>query len=156
MKIARRIIFWTFIILVPIIVYGLFLWGYASGELDSLEAYSRALESHDEVSNVLEISRFNGQESHIVARVELVDNRKFYYFVSGKKVQDYLDVAYVIGYRAAEQIAASSATGEILNTQLGLHAGDPIYEVQIRDANQQVHYVIIHALTGELILHFSN
>jgi len=161
MKIARRIIFWTFLIATPIIVYGLFLWGYASGELDSLESFGRTLENFDEVSTVLEISRFNGQESHIVARVVLVNGREFYYFVSENAeheyvVQEYLDAAYVIGPRGAEQIAARTATGEILGTQLGRHAGEPIYEVQIRDANQYVHYVVIHALTGELILHFSN
>jgi len=155
MKIARRILLWMFFILTPIIVYGLFLWGYASGELDNLEAYARSLEGHNEVESVLEISRFSGKEFYIVARVALVDESEFYYFISDEQVSKYLDAADVIGSQAAKNLAANVATGEILDVQLGLYLEDPIYEVKMRDADD-VHYVIVHALTGDIILYFVN
>ena len=137
-----------------VVTYLVTLVRYAETEVDALETYRLSLEAMSEVVSVTSIHRFNGLETYIVASVIHESDQELYFFVQEGSVQAYFVSTQLITEAQAKRIAQDSfRQGEIIHTQLGILREMPIFEVQIKD-EAVVHYLIINAQTGEIIMNF--
>ena len=137
-----------------VLTYIVTLVRYAETEVTAMIAYTASIEAMPEVVSVQQVHRFNGLESYIVARVEHENGEDVYFFVRDGEVQEWFFSAELIDENAANVIAERLIRdGEIIKTQLGILEENPIFEVQIRD-EETVHYIIIHAQTRVVIMHF--
>ena len=144
------------VILIISITYVVSLVRYAQGEVDAVNNYMDSISALPEVVSVHGVHRFNGLESYIVASVERTSGYDAYYFVRDGRVQYYFYTTELINANDANVTAQDLVrTGEIINTQLGILEGTPIFEVQIKDEDEDVvHYIVINAETSDIILKF--
>lgn len=142
------------VITIIAITYVVSLVRYAETEVTALDHYADSLLALPEVLSVRSIHRFNGLESYLVARVEHESGQDVYFFVREGVVEDYFISSQLINAHNANEIAQRLVwNGEIINTQLGILEGIPIYEVQIK-YEDVVHYIVIDARTREVLMNF--
>jgi len=142
---STGIIFLTFIVT---------LLRYAETEAELLENYRTSLMALPEVASVGDVRRFNGLESYIVANVILETGYEVYYFVFQETVQHFFFASRLISEDEAQTIAERLIrNGEISRTQLGILDEMPIFEVQIQ-VEDAIHYIVIDAQNGEVIMNF--
>lgn len=143
------------VIVVAIVIYMGAVIRYVQREATTLNNYMASLEVLPEVQSVHTIHRFNGLESYVVALVELTNNQEAYFFVKDGLVEQYLVSDELITQSQAATIASNLIVGgEIQDTQLGIIEETPIFEVQMT-LEDALYYVIIHALSGDVIMNFS-
>lgn len=141
-------------VIIIVITFLVTLVRYADEEVDALNFYRLSIEAMPEVVSVEEIHRFNGLDTYIVANVRHENGQNIYFFV-----QDGAVVHYFFATQLIEQEEAISVTdqlfreGELFHIQLGVIGEIPIYEVQIKD-DGEVHYVVIDAQTGNVLMNF--
>ena len=141
-------------ILIIIGAYVVSLVRYAEIEQTALAGYTTSLSLMEDVVSVNQVHRFNGLESYIVASIEHESGQEVYFFVRDGRVQHYFFASDLIDEVQADIIAQDLLrNGEIINTQLGILAQTPIFEVQIK-YEDAVYYIVIDAKTSEVILNF--
>ncbi|MCL1990651.1 MAG: PepSY domain-containing protein [Defluviitaleaceae bacterium] len=149
---------WGFLILASIsiilLTYVVTLVRYAESDVTLLEAYHLSLMALPEVVAVRHIHRFNGLNAYIVAEVEHESGEDVYFFVYEASVAYYFFRSQLIDEQAVRSRAqALIGNGQIINSQLGMLNGVPIFEVQLTDEDV-IHYVVIDAQNGEVIMSF--
>jgi len=149
---------WVLLVLLSIgiilLTYVVTLLNYAEAEVETLAFYQLAIQDFPEVASVEHIHRFNGIRSYIVANVVLETGYHVYYFIYGDTVESFSFASLLITETEARTIAQNLVPhGEIINTQLGILNGIPIFEVQIRE-DHVVYYIVIYAETGEIKMNF--
>jgi len=138
-----------------VIALGIMLLIYVAGHQDNLSSYQQSIENLVEVDQVLDFSHYTGQEAYFVARIQRTDGEQYYYFVKDDIVAHQVLVADVITADIAQSVAMESVgSGSILSHQLGIYHDKPIYEVKLR-TNEGTDYVIINALTMEIVFQFT-
>ena len=143
------------VVMVVILIYIGALVRYAEREVTTLNNLTASLEVMPEVRLVHSIHRFNGLESYVVAQVELTNYQDAYFFVRDGTVQHYIISTELMVESEILSIASDQVVGgEIQRSQLGIIEETPIFEVQIA-LDGEVHYVIINAVTGTVIMNFS-
>lgn len=142
------------VIMMIAVTYVVSLVRYAETEVTALNHYAESLLALPEVVSVQSIHRFNGLESYIVAKVEHERGQDVYFFVREGVVEDYFISSRLISEQNANAIAQSLVwNGEIIQTQLGILEGTPIFEVKIK-SEDVVHYIVIDAQTREVLMNF--
>jgi len=154
-KKIKWIIIGISVVIIAVLIYAGALVRYADREMGILNIYNASLEVLPEVDSVRFIHRFSGLESYVVALVELSNNQEAYFFVRDGVVQHYIEKSELITEAQAMSVALDLIVGgEIHDTQLGIIDDTPIFEVQIA-LNNDVYYVVINAVSGNVIMNFS-
>lgn len=137
-----------------ILTYVVTLVRYAETETTALNQYRISIAAMSDVETVHSVHRFNGLESYIVAAITHENGENLYFFIRDGQVLHFFFITDLINSAAANTIATGQIpTGEIHRTQLGIIGVTPIFEVQINhDGN--VHYIVINAENGEIIMQF--
>jgi len=131
-----------------------FMLMYVASYQDNFRSFERSIQNLPEVAEVLEFSRFTGTDEYFVAKVRRTDEETYYYFIKDEIVAHQFPSHEFITMEEAQSIALSVTESRTLVTKsLGMYFEDPIYEFKFR-VNQGVEYVIINAITGEVILQF--
>lgn len=149
---------WIILIILSIgiilLTYAMTLLRYAETEVEALERYRLSLASLPEVEEVREVHRFNGLESYIVASIVLERGYDVYYFVFDDTVQHFFFASDLITEEEALQIAMSLIReAEMKRIILGILNEMPIFEVQM-ELEDEIHYIVINALTGSVVMNF--
>jgi|GEM_PF-1446769 len=150
-------------IAVMALIYVVLMIRYADSGERELRQYTRSIEDLPEVEHVINIQRFNGIESYVVVHVMLVDGQEFYYFVRDETVKHYVASDDLIGEERALRVMngvildydEEASEVEVMEIQLGVIDDEVIFEIRVR-LQQQVHYVVINGLNGEVLLHFNH
>ena len=154
-KKIKWIAFGLSVIIVTVVIYIGALVRYAESEETALNTYRLSLEVMPEVDSVLTVHRFNGLESYVVALVELTNHQEVYFFVRDGVVAHYIGRTELMSESQVISVASNLITGgELHQTQLGIIEETPIFEVQMV-LDGEMHYVIIHAVSGNVIMNFN-
>lgn len=141
-------------VIIILLTYAITLVRYAETEITALAAYQASIENFSEVKSVLNIHRFNGLESYIVAKIEHESGEEIYYFIFDDAVKHYFFARQLLEEQEAENIALNLIDeGEIIKVQLGILNETPIFEIQI-EQEEKVYYIVINAKNGALIMDF--
>jgi len=137
-----------------VLTYIVTLVRYAETETTALNQYRLSVAAMADVKAVHSIHRFNGLESYIVATITHENGENLYFFIRDGQVLHFFFTTDLISIETANSIATGQIpNGQIHHTQLGIIHETPIFEVQINyDGN--VHYVVINAITQEVIMQF--
>lgn len=119
-----------------------------------LMTYQKSLANLPEVSEVLEIAEYSGQEQYYVAKVLLTSNKEYYYFIKDNTVDFSYPVEELVTPEQAEQKALSMVNqGTSKHYYLGIYDGKPAYEVLVSSGDKD-NYILIDAKTGDVLLQF--
>ncbi|MDE5977353.1 MAG: PepSY domain-containing protein [Turicibacter sp.] len=143
-------------ILLIIVIIGSSLLLFSSYVLkypNQLMTYQASLAHLPEVSEVLEIAMYEGQEEYYVAKVLLTSGKEYYYFIKDNTVEISCPVEEIMTPEQAEQKALALVQGRSKHYYLGIYDESIIYEVLI-SANDYECYVILDAKTGDVLLQF--
>ncbi len=143
------------LLIIVILFSGLILLAsYVLQQNKQLMTYQKSLTNLPEVSQVLSISEYYGEDPYYVAKVLLTTNQEYYYFVKDNTVEYSYPIEDLMTAEDATQKALSVVgNGITKHYYLGIYDGKPAYEVLI-SLEKQEEYVIIDAQTGEVLLQF--
>jgi len=153
LKKIKWIIIALIVICSIIFTYALTLLRYAETEVLELNRYHASLEMMPEVDTVISLHRFNGIESFIVANIRHESGDNIYFFVQDDAIVHYFwenDLLFEEALRVAER---EILFGYISRYKLGIINETPIFEFQIYNEGV-IYFVIVDALTGEVIMSF--
>ena len=140
-----------------VVIYFLSLISYANRQDRELANYASSIAELPEVDSVVSTHRFNGLESYVVAGVVLSDGQEFYYFVRDGTVQEYVARDDLIGESRARsiayEVAAEGQATAFMSVQLGTIGDRAIFEARVEHGGR-IHYVVMDALDGEIIMQF--
>ena len=152
------------IFVIFLIFFG-FLLAHVNRYNQELETYKASILQIDEVESILDFQIFHGLDTYVVAKVNLIDNQTFYYFIKDQVVAHYVltsdlltenDVLLIAKNQWSETINdfyLSDATKNY-TIKLGVLEQQVIYEVSVTFENE-THFIVIDAVEGAIILNFS-
>jgi len=151
------------VIIIVALIYVALVMRYANREAGELAHYAQSIEELPEVERVMDMHRFNGMESYVVAHVLLSDGQEFYYFVREETVEHYVasdelmeeERVLAIMQRAILDYNEDAVEVDLIGIQLGMINNEVVFEVRVR-LNEQIHYVVINGEDGEVVLHFNH
>ena len=159
----KQILMVIAVIFIVLLTYMALVMRVINTEEGALADYARSIAGLSEVEEVIDLHRFHGTESYVVAQVVLRDGQEFYYFVREETVKYYVASEDLV---EEEQVLAtmwstisdegiSQMEAELIGIQLGILNEDVVFEVRVR-LDEQVHYVVVDGRTGDVLLHFTH
>jgi len=159
----KQIFMVTAVVAIVLLIYATLIMRVANSEEGELADYAQSIAELSEVEEVINVHRFNGIESYVVAHVLLRDGQEFYYFVREETVKHYVasddlleeEQVLAIMQRAILDDEEDRTEVELVAIQLGILNDDVVFEVRVR-LDAHIHYVVIDGQNGDVLLHFNH